>query len=105
MLLFMIYAKTFSNLIRSLLICFSGGSPIACTELADTGVIPEYVIELTRDWIEGEIALSGRNRSALMNIMKIIFRFGGTPVGQAKLAREAGLSNNTVAAGYIGDFK
>jgi predicted AAA+ superfamily ATPase len=27
-------------------------------------------------------------------------RFGGTPVGQAKLAREAGLANNTVAAGY-----
>lgn len=79
----------------------SGGSPIACSELAKTGVIPEYVIELTRDWVEGEIALSGRNRTALLNIMNVLFRFGGTPVGQAKLAREAGLSNNTVAAGYI----
>jgi uncharacterized protein len=28
-------------------------------------------------------------------------RFGGTPVGQAKLAREAGLANNTVATRYI----
>ena len=56
---------------------------------------------MTRDWIEGEIAATGRNRSALLNIMNVIFRFGGTPVGQAKLAREAGLSNNTVAAAYV----
>jgi len=79
----------------------SGGSPIACSELAKNGTIPEYVIELTRDWIEGEIAASGRNRSSLMNVMNVIFRFGGSAVGQAKLAREAGLANNTVAAGYI----
>lgn len=79
----------------------SGGSPIACCELADTGVIPEYVVELVRDWVDGEITGTGRSRSALMNIMSVLFRFGGTPVGQAKLAREAGLANNTVAMNYI----
>ncbi len=79
----------------------SGGSPICCAELALTGMIPEFVIELTRDWIEGEIAASGRSRAALLNTMSVHFRWGGTPVGQAKLAREAGLANNTVAAGYI----
>lgn len=79
----------------------SGGSPIACAELAAHGMIPEYVIQLVRDWVEGEIAKSGRYRSALLNILNVIFRFGGTPVGQAKLAREAGLANNTIAQGYI----
>ena len=79
----------------------SGGSPIACTELATNGMIPEFVIALVRDWIEGEIALSGRNRTSLLNIFDTIFRFGVTSVGQAKLAREAGLANNSVAAGYI----
>ena len=79
----------------------SGGSPIACTTLATDGTIPEYVIELTRDWIEGEVSASGRSRTALLNVMTTLFRYGGTPVGQAKLAREAGLANNTVAAGYI----
>jgi predicted AAA+ superfamily ATPase len=79
----------------------SGGSPICCVELADNGQIPEFVIQLTRDWIEGEIAASGRSRAALLNIMSVLFRWGGTPVGQAKLAREAGLSNNTIAANYI----
>lgn len=79
----------------------SGGSPVAGAELAATGSLPEYVIELVRDWIEGEIAASGRQRSALLNIAKTLFRFGGTAVGQAKLAREAGLANNTVAAGFI----
>lgn len=79
----------------------SGGSPIACMELALNGRIPEYVIELVRNWIEGEISKSERHRSALINILNVLFRFGGSPVGQAKLAREAGLANNTVAQGYI----
>jgi len=79
----------------------SGGSPIACSELAQHQTIPEYVIELVRDWIEGEIASSGRSRTSLYNLLSVLYRFGGTPVGQAKLAREAGLANNTVAAGYL----
>lgn len=79
----------------------SGGSPIACSELASNHTIPEYVIELTRDWIEGEMTALGRSRVSLLNIMNTLFRYGGTPVGQAKLAREAGLANNTVAASYI----
>lgn len=79
----------------------SGGSPIACAELASRGVLPEYVIELVRDWIEGEIARSGRNRQSLNNLLQLLFRFGGTPVAKAKLAREAAMANNTVASGYI----
>ncbi len=79
----------------------SGGSPIACTELATQGLIPEYVIQLVRDWVEGEINKTGRHRSALLNVLNVLFRFGGNPLGQAKLAREASLANNTVAQGYI----
>ncbi len=79
----------------------SGGSPIACTEIATQGIIPEYIIQLVRDWVDGEIAATGRSRSALLNIMEVIFRFAGTPVGQLKLAREAGLANNSAAHAYI----
>jgi uncharacterized protein len=79
----------------------SGGSPLACAELAATGRLPEYAIEITRDWIHGECAAAGRSRAALLGVLECLHRFGGTPVGQAKLAREAGLANNTVAAGYI----
>lgn len=78
----------------------SGGSPLACAELATRRRLPEYVIEITRDWIYGEFAASGRSRPALLGVMECLHRFGGTPVGQAKLAREVGLANNTVAAGY-----
>ncbi|PNT85787.1 ATP-binding protein [Coxiella burnetii] len=79
----------------------SGGSPIACAELAEQHFLPEYVIELTRDWIDGEIMRADRSRVSLYNILQVLFKFGGTPVGQAKLAREAGLANNTVAKGFI----
>ena len=79
----------------------AGGSPPACAALASMGHLPEYVIEMVRDWIYGEFAASGRSRSMLLGVLECLYRFGCTPVGQAKLAREAGLANNTVAAGYI----
>lgn len=80
---------------------FSGGSPVALNELVTAGALPEYVIELVRDWILGEIARSGRHRSSLIAVMRQLLRHGGSPLGQARLAREAGLANNTVAAGYV----
>lgn len=79
----------------------SGGSPIACSELIQHGTIPEYVIELVRDWVEGEVSASGRSRTSFLNILSVLFRMGGNPIGQATVAREAGLANNTVAAGYM----
>jgi len=79
----------------------SGGSPIACSELVLHETIPEYVIELVRDWVEGEISASGRSHASILNILNVLFRMGGNPIGQSTLAREAGLANNTVAAGYM----
>lgn len=79
----------------------SGGSPIACNELAVNHVLPEYVLTLTRDWVDGEIARSGRSRAALYELLRTVYKFAGTPVGQLKLARESGLANNTVAQGYV----
>lgn len=79
----------------------SGGCPIACSEMATHGKIPEYVITMVRDWMMGECVAGGRNRGSLLAVMEKIILSGGNPVGQAMLAREAGLANNTVAAGYI----
>lgn len=79
----------------------TGGSPIACNDIWQFERLPEYFIQLTRDWILGEIVASGRSRLMLANLFHALFRFGGTPVGYAKLAREAGLANNTVASGYV----
>jgi predicted AAA+ superfamily ATPase len=79
----------------------SGGSPVACQELANQQRLPEYVITMMRDWIYGEISAAKRERSSLLAVFECLFRFATTPVGQAKLARESGLANNTVAAGYI----
>jgi predicted AAA+ superfamily ATPase len=38
---------------------------------------------------------------SLLAVWDVVLRRGGTPVGQAAVAREAGLANNTVAAGYL----
>jgi len=78
----------------------SGGCPVACGELAANARLPEYVPTMMRDWIYGECAASGRRRSSLLAVMEVLLRRGGAPLGQARLAREAGLANNTVAAGY-----
>jgi predicted AAA+ superfamily ATPase len=69
--------------------------------MARRGRLPEYVPEMIRDWISGECAASGRQRSALVAVVEQLLRHGGNPLGQAKLAREAGLANNTVAAGFV----
>lgn len=79
---------------------FTGGSPIACASIA-RGRLPEHVVETVKDWIYGECAATGRSRSSLLAVMECLSRYAGTPLGQAKLAREAGLANNTVAAGYV----
>ncbi|MBI4211969.1 MAG: ATP-binding protein [Deltaproteobacteria bacterium] len=79
----------------------SGGSPIACNHIFQFKRIPEYFLQLTKDWIFGEIVASGRSRLALTQLLHVLMRFGGNPVGYAKVAREAGLANNTVASGYI----
>lgn len=78
----------------------TGGSPIGCAHIAQ-GRLPEHVVETVKDWIYGECARAGRDRSSLLAVIESLLRHGGTPSGQAKLAREAGLANNTVAQGYI----
>ena len=78
-----------------------GGCPIAAVELAEHGRLPEHVIEMVRDWVLGECAASGRGRGSLLAVWHALLGRGGTPIGQALLAREAGLANNTVAAGYL----
>jgi predicted AAA+ superfamily ATPase len=79
----------------------SGGCPLAAAELAQHGRLPEYVVEMVRDWVLGECAASGRARGSLLAVWQALLARGGTPIGQALLARQAGLANNTVAAGYL----
>lgn len=79
----------------------AGGAPLALNDIYQFERIPEYFIELIRDWIYGELVASGRSRLYLNNLLRVLLRFGGQPVGYAKLAREAGLANNTVAQGYV----
>ena len=74
---------------------------MAAAEIAAHGRLPEFVIEMVRDWILGECAATGRDRSSLLAVWEVLIRRGGTPIGQAAVAREAGLANNTVAAGYM----
>lgn len=79
----------------------SGGCPIACNEITIHHQIPEYIITMIRDWIYGECAMSGKSRDSLISIMNQLIQYGGNPVGYSKLARNSGMANNTVAAGYI----
>ena len=80
----------------------TGGCPLACHDMVVHGRLSEAPIQMIRDWIYGECFASGRDRSSLLAVMDVLLRQGGQPVGQTLLAREAGLANNTVAAGYIG---
>lgn len=79
----------------------SGGAPLACNEITQFERIPEFFPQLIHDWILGDIVRQGRSRLYLQNILNAVFQYAGTFVGFAKLARESGLANNTVASGYV----
>lgn len=79
----------------------TGGSPVACNDICQFEQLPEYFIQLMRDWVVGEVVSTGRSRLALNQLLRVIMNYGGSPVGFAKLAREGGLANNTVASGYV----
>jgi uncharacterized protein len=79
----------------------SGGSAVGINALATTGHLPNYVITMISDWVLGECSANQRSRSHLLAVLQSLYRMAGTSIGQAKLARESGLSNNTVAQGYI----
>lgn len=79
----------------------SGGSPIAAKELWQHEHIPEYFFELTRDWIMGELAKSGRSRTYLITLMRALFKKAGSRLGYLNLAKDSGMANNTIAAEYI----
>lgn len=79
----------------------TGGSPVACNDICQFELLPDYFIQLVRDWVLGEVVSTGRNRLALTQLLQVMMNYGGKPVGFAKLAREGGLANNTVAGGYI----
>ncbi|HAK94637.1 MAG TPA: ATPase [Planctomycetes bacterium] len=79
----------------------AGGSPVALNEIAAGEDIPEYVVAMTRDWVLGEVAQAGRERGSMLAVLEQVYRHAGTPLGYTQLARDAGLANNTVAAGYI----
>ncbi len=79
----------------------SGGAPIGLNEITFDDRVPEFLVTMVQDWILGDIIKSGRQRASLLNILNAIFKFGSSPIGFAKLARESGLANNTVASGYI----
>ena len=54
-----------------------------------------------RGWVLGEVVSSGRHRLSLTQLLRVIVNNRGNALGFAKLARDGGLANNTVAGGYI----
>ena len=79
----------------------TGGSPVACAEMLRIGRLPHWTLETVRDWILWECARADRPRRSLVAVMEQLHRMGASCIGQTKLAKEAGLANNTVAAGYV----
>jgi hypothetical protein len=61
----------------------SGGSPCASVSLAVHGHLPDHVLEMVRDWVYGDVSLSGRSRPMMVGVMDCLMRFARAPVGQS----------------------
>jgi len=79
----------------------SGGSPLAVEGLYRDEKLEESFISLISDWVLGDIVSSGRSRIFVLNLLQKIYQVGPSPVSYTKLAKDAGLSNNSAALDYI----
>ncbi|MBI5139165.1 ATP-binding protein [Candidatus Nomurabacteria bacterium] len=101
------FCKKLSNKVKRDLIlplyCFSGGSPLAINAILAHGYLPDYVTDLTKDWVYGELTQQGKSPSSLKFVIDALFRHATLPTGLRVIAEKAGLSNNTLAQSYC-DF-
>lgn len=79
----------------------SGGSPMAARSLFYDEKLDENFISLITDWILGSLASSGRSRTFLLNILRRLYQVAPGSLSYTKLAKEAGLANNTAALDYV----
>jgi len=79
----------------------SGGSPLAIKDLYHSEKLSDPFISLIYDWVIGDIAASGRSRILFLNLLRKLYETGPAPISYTKLAKEAGLANNTAALDYI----
>lgn len=79
----------------------TGGSPLAIHELYYQDRLSDTFTTLISDWILGDLTNSGRSRLFLLNILKQLYRTAPSAVSYTKLAKEAGLANNSAALDYV----
>lgn len=79
----------------------SGGSPLAVESIYRDERLDDSFVSLISDWVLGDIAQSGRSRVFALNVFRKLHEFAPNPVSYTRLAREAGLANNTAALDYI----
>lgn len=79
----------------------SGGSPLAIQEICRTDRLDETFVSLMTDWILGDLAASGRSRIFLLNLLRRLYQTSPSAISYTKLAKEAGLANNTAALDYV----
>ena len=79
----------------------TGGSPLAIHEFYYSERLSDTFTTLISDWILGDLAQSGRSRIFILNILKQLYRVAPSPISFTKLAKEAGLANNSAALDYV----
>lgn len=79
----------------------SGGSPLAVEGIYRNEKLEDSFINLISDWVLGDIVSTGRSRIFLLNLLQKIYTTGTSTISYTKLAKEAGLSNNTAALEYV----
>ncbi len=79
----------------------TGGSPLAIQSLYLHEYISDSFTSLICDWILGDVVESGRSRIFLLNLLKRVYATAPSSLSYTKLAKEAGLANNSAALDYV----
>lgn len=79
----------------------TGGNPLAAEEFFYKEHLSDTFIQLIQDWVIGDLTTSGRSRQTLAQLLAKVYEFAPSPVSYTKLAKEAGLANNSAALDYV----
>ncbi|MCI0650311.1 MAG: AAA family ATPase [Planctomycetes bacterium] len=79
----------------------SGGSPLGIQSVYQSERLDDTFASLMQDWILGTFAASGRSRMLLFNLLQKLYQSAPAAISYTKLAKEAGLANNSAALDYV----
>jgi len=88
-----------ASLFGKYLVC--GGFPISINSLMSKNTIDDWIFEMYKSWIIGDVHRLGRQETVLIQILRTIMRHHGKPMSWDALAKESEIKSHKTISAYV----